>query len=47
VNVALTQRPARLSMVKACQVLGLNRSTVAARRKLRIPAKLITDSGYS
>jgi putative transposase len=33
VNVALTERPARLSMVSACHVLGLNRSTVAARRK--------------
>ncbi len=32
-NVALTERPARLSMVSACQALGLNRSTVAARRK--------------
>ena len=32
-NVALTERPARLSMVSACHVLGLNRSTVAARRK--------------
>lgn len=32
-NVALTERPARLPMVRACHVLGLNRSTVLARRK--------------
>jgi putative transposase len=33
VKVVLTERPARLSMVRACQVLRLNRSTLAARRK--------------
>ena len=32
-NVALTERPAGLPMVRACHVLCLNRSTVVARRK--------------
>ena len=32
-NIALTERPARLPMVRACHVLELNRSTVFARRK--------------
>ena len=38
-SIALTERPGRLSMVRACQALGLNRSTVAARRKRAVNAE--------